>query len=59
MKHYIEDNNKKAKAYIDSEYGELFVSVYDKETDKQYDFSIGEKELKLIAYMIEQGREIF
>ncbi len=54
---YIEDNNKKAKAYIDSENGELFVSVYDEETDKQYDFGIDEKELQLIAYMIKQGKE--
>lgn len=57
MRHYIEDNNKKARAYIDSEDGQLFVSVYIEKDDIQYDFDIDEKELQLIAYMIEIGKE--
>ncbi len=57
MMHYIEDNSKKVKAYIDSEDGRLFVSVYVKETDEQYDFGIDEEELQLIAYMIKQEKE--
>lgn len=57
MRHYIEDYDKKAKAYIDSEDGQLFVSVYVEETDTQYDFGIDKKELQLIAYMIEHGKE--
>lgn len=57
MIHYINDNNKKARAYIASEDGQLFVSVYVKETNEQYDFGINEKELQLIACMIKQGME--
>ena len=50
MIHYLEDNNKEAKAFIDSEDGELFVSVCI--CDKQYDFGLDEKELELIRFLI-------
>ncbi len=54
MKHYIDDNNKKAKAFIDSEDGELFVSVCI--NDEQYDFGLDKNELDLISYLIKKGR---
>ena len=55
MKHYINDNNKKAKAYISSEDGELFASVCI--GDEQYDFCLDEKELELISFLIKQGKK--
>ncbi len=54
MLHYIEDNNRKAKAFIDSEDGELFVSVCI--GDEQYDFGFDEKELELIRFLINQKK---
>lgn len=57
MRHYIEDNNKRAKAFIDSEDGELFVSVYIEELGEQYDFGIDDKEQELIRMLIEQGKK--
>lgn len=54
MEHYIEDNNKKAKAFIDSEDGELFVSVCI--DDKQYDFGLDERELEFIRFLINQKK---
>lgn len=54
MIHYLEDNNKKAKAFIDSEDGELFVSVLV--GGKQYDFGLDEKELELIRFLINQKK---
>lgn len=57
MKHYIEDNNKTVKAFIDSEDGELFISVLVKETNEQYDFGLDEKELEIIKFLIEQGKQ--
>ena len=56
MTHYIEDNNKTAKAFIDSEDGELFISVLVKETNEQYDFGLDEKELETIKFLIEHGK---
>lgn len=56
MTHYIEDNNHKVKAFIDSEDGELFISVLVKETNEQYDFSLDEKELETIKFLIEHGK---
>lgn len=56
MTHYIEDNNHKVKAFIDSEDGELLISVLVKETDEQYDFSLDEKELETIKFLIEHGK---
>ena len=55
MIHYVDDNKKKAKAYISSEDGELFVSVCI--GDEQYDFGLDEKELELISFLIKQGEE--
>ena len=55
MKHYLDDNNKKAKAFIDSEDGELFVSVCI--GGKQYDFGLDEKELELINFLIKQNKK--
>lgn len=55
MEHYIEDVSKKAKAFISYEDGELFVTVLT--ADEQYDFSLTEKELKFIKYLIELGKE--
>ena len=57
MTHYIEDNNKTAKAFIDSEDGELFISVLVKETNEQYDFGLDEKELEIIKFLIEHGKQ--
>ena len=57
MTHYIEDNNKTAKAFIDSENGELFISVLVKETNEQYDFGLDEKELETIKFLIEHGKQ--
>ena len=57
MTHYIEDNNKTAKAFIDSEDGELFISVLVKETNEQYDFGLDEKELGTIKFLIEHGKQ--
>ena len=57
MTHYIEDNNKTAKAFIDSEDGELFISVLVKETNEQYDFGLDEKELETIKFLIEHGKQ--
>jgi len=57
MIHYIEDNNKTAKAFIDSEDGELFISVLVKETNEQYDFGLDEKELETIKFLIEHGKQ--
>lgn len=57
MTHYIEDNNKTAKAFIDSEEGELFISVLVKETNEQYDFGLDEKELETIKFLIEHGKQ--
>ena len=56
MKHYLEDNNKEAKAFIDSADGELFVSVCI--GDKQYDFGLDERELEFINFLIKQKKEI-
>ena len=55
MKHYIDDNNKKAQAFKSSEDGELFVSVCI--GNEQYDFCLDEKELELIRFLIKQGKE--
>ena len=55
MIHYLEDNNREAKAFIDSEDGELFVSVCI--GDKQYDFGLDEKELELIRFLINQKKQ--
>jgi len=57
MTHYIEDNNKTAKAFIDSEDGELFISVLVKETNEQYDFGLDEKELETLKFLIEHGKQ--
>ena len=64
MKHYLDDNNKEAKAFIDFEDGVLFVSVCV--GDKQYDFGLDERELEIIRFLInqkkqnyEQGGEIY
>jgi hypothetical protein len=57
MNHYIEDNFKTAKAFIDSEDGKVFVSVVVNEEDKQYDFELDETELEMIKCLIEQGRK--
>lgn len=57
MTHYIEDNNETAKAFIDSEDGELFISVLVKETNEQYDFGLDEKELETIKFLIEHGKQ--
>ena len=57
MTYYIEDNNKTAKAFIDSEDGELFISVLVKETNEQYDFGLDEKELETIKFLIEHGKQ--
>lgn len=57
MTHYIEDNNKTVKAFIDSEDGELFISVLVKETNEQYDFGLDEKELETIKFLIEHGKQ--
>jgi len=57
MTHYIEDNNKTAKAFIDSEDGELFISILVKETNEQYDFGLDEKELETIKFLIEHGKQ--
>ena len=57
MTHYVEDNNKTAKAFIDSEDGELFISVLVKETNEQYDFGLDEKELETIKFLIEHGKQ--
>ena len=54
MKHYIDDNNKEAQAFMDSENGELFVSVCI--GDKQYDFGLDERELELIKFLINQNK---
>ena len=54
MKHYLEDNHKEAKAFIDSEDGELFVSVCI--GDKQYDFGLDERELEFIRFLINQKK---
>ena len=54
MIHYLEDNRKEAQAFIDSENGELFVSVCI--GDKQYDFGLDEKELELIRFLINQKK---
>ena len=54
MTHYIEDNNKTAKAFIDSEDGGLFISVLV--NNEQYDFDLEEKELETIKFLIEQGK---
>lgn len=54
MRHYLEDNKKEAKAFIDSEDGELFVSVCI--GDNQYDFGLDEKELELIKFLINQKK---
>jgi len=54
MEHYLKDNNKEAKAFIDSEDGELFVSVCI--GDKQYDFVLDDKELELIRFLINQKK---
>ena len=56
MIHYVDDNNEKAKAYISSEDGELFVSVCI--GDEQYDFCLDEKELEFIRFLIRQGKEL-
>ena len=55
MIHYLEDNNKEAKAFIDSEDGELFVSVCI--GDKQYDFGLDERELEFINFLIKQKKK--
>ena len=55
MIQYVDDNKKKAKAFISSEDGELFVSVCI--GDEQYDFCLDEKELELIRFLIRQGKE--
>ena len=55
MRHYLEDNNKEAKAFIDSDDGELFVSVCI--GDKQYDFGLDERELEFINFLIKQKKE--
>ena len=57
MTHYIEDNNKTAKAFIDSEDGELFISILVKETNEQYDFGLDENELETIKFLIEHGKQ--
>ena len=57
MIHYIEDNNKTAKAFIYSEDGELFISVLIKETNERYDFGLDEKELETIKFLIEHGKQ--
>jgi hypothetical protein len=57
MTHYIEDNNKTAKAFIDSEDGKLFISVLVNETNEQYDFGLDEKELETIKFLIEHGKQ--
>ena len=54
MIHYLDDNNKEARAFIDSEGGELFVSVCI--GDKQYDFGVDEKELEFIRFLITQNK---
>ena len=54
MIHYIDDNDKKAQAFISSEDGELFVSVCI--GDEQYDFCLDDKELELISFLIKQGK---
>ena len=55
MKHYLDDNNKEARAFIDSEDGELFMSVCI--GDKQYDFVLDEKELEIIRCLINQNKQ--
>jgi hypothetical protein len=54
MKHYLDDNNKEAKAFIDSEDGKLFVSVCI--DNEQYDFGLDERELELIKFLINQKK---
>ena len=54
MNHYLDDNNKEAKAFIDSEDGVLFVSVCI--GDKQYDFELDERELEFINFLIKQKK---
>lgn len=54
MEHYLEDNNKEAKAFIDSEDGELFVSVCI--GDKQYNFKLNKRELEFINFLIKQKK---
>lgn len=54
MIHYLDDNNKEAKAFISSEDGELFVSVCI--GNEQYDFCLDDKELELIRFLINQKK---
>ena len=54
MTHYLDDNNKEARAFIASEDGELFVSV--RIGDKQYDFGLDERELEFIRFLINQKK---
>ena len=54
MIHYLDDNNKKAQAFISSEDGELFVSVCI--GNEQYDFCLDDKELELIRFLINQNK---
>lgn len=46
---FAEDNNKKAKAYLDVEDGELTISVVAK--GEQYDFVLSSDDLRLIDFL--------
>ena len=56
MQHYIEDNNKKTKLFIDSDDSQLFVSICVEESREQYDYTITKEEMETIQFLIKQNQ---